>query len=378
MESVKLIGSDVGNDALKIYLDEPNYEGKRKFEVMNVIAPGYNRRILGQEKGSLSNLLDVTIYQDDKELGRYFVGGQAYKNHRGDLIEKNKMDVKAKSIYTIIMLMTGIAYALYDPKDRVKTQNIDLGTLLPTEEYWSEDEDLAAIFAKEIKKKYKVIFNSPSFNGAEITLNIVDLDIMPESVAGHLTAIYNMDGTVKDGVEVNNEVHLGIFVGSITTEVSVLIDGEFDERGFFGIDIGTSDPLDKIIADINLNLTRHQVDYLIRKNKPLIVNVGGERRDYTSRLKEISEKRFDFFTTQLVNEINKKLSLQGINPNLVTKVNLGGGGAISTIDSFKKKFTVGNVSLVEDPRFANAYGALYTVKQKNDEQDAAADEVLGE
>ena len=51
------------------------FDGKEKLEIMNVVAPGYNRRILGGiEKGQLVNLLDVTISKDGVpfDIGRYF------------------------------------------------------------------------------------------------------------------------------------------------------------------------------------------------------------------------------------------------------------------------------------------------------------------
>lgn len=371
MKKIKKIGADVGNDALKIATEDVNFEGKKEFEVMNVVAPGYKRRMLEGEKGALANLLDVTIYEGEEEWGRYFVGGLAYKENRGDIIEKSKRDIKAKNKDTMILLLTGLAYALYDPQVPKKEENIALGTLLPTEEFWNENEDLVDIFEKNFKKSYKIEFHSKSFKGAEITINIVDDDVLPESAAGHLASIYDINGKLKKDAKVDNEVQLGIFIGSITTEVSVYNNGEFDSRGFFGIDLGTADPLDKIINDLGIETTRHQIDHVIRNEKPLIIKA----KDYTEDLKKYSQQRFSFFVKQLVNEINKKLSRQGINTDLITRVNIGGGGAITTIKEFKEEFNVSNVRLVDNARFANAIGALYSIVQKLREQDTA-EEVL--
>lgn len=378
MKSVKKVGADVGNDALKLYLNEKNYEGKDKLEVMNVVAPGYNRRIMGMEKGHLSNLLDVSIEIDGKNIGRYFVGGLAFKDNRGDLIEKTKRDIKATSMDTIILLVTGVAYAMYDPNNPKKVENIALGTLLPTEEYWDDKADLLKKFIENFGKSYKVKFHSPAFNGADITINFIDSEVQPESAAGHLTAIYDNDGQLRDGMQnIENEVHLGIFIGSITTEVSVYEHGEFNPKGFFGIELGTSDPLDKIIDDLGIEMTRHQIDYFIRNNKKLIVNIDGETKDITEKLKESKDQRFGFFVKQLVNRINQQLDKQGIKTSLINRVNLGGGGAITTFDNFVKEFNVGNITLVPDARFANALGALLSIVQKQDEQEVAAEEVLG-
>ncbi len=372
MKLVKNVGADVGNDALKIYLGEANAEAKTKLEVMNVVAPGYKRRILGMEKGQLVNLLDVNVYEEEKDLGRYFVGGIAFKEGRGDLIEKSKRDKKAKSPDTIILLMTGIAYAMYDPNNPKKTENIALGTLLPTEEYW--DDELIKEFSQKLKKNYRVKFNSTSFKGADITLNIVDHEIQPESAAGVLANVYDVDGNPRKGMEnADKETHLGIFIGSITTEISIFENGEFNPKGFFGIELGTSDPLDRIIEDLGVNMTRHQMDYIIRNNKQLVINEGGETVDKTEDLVASKERRFSFFVKQLVNDINKKLGKQGINTSLINKVDLGGGGSITVIDNLKKEIGLANVNLVEDPRFANALGALYSIIAKQDEQDAAGE-----
>ena len=166
-------------------------------------------------------------------------------------------------------------------------------------------------------------------------------------------------------------------MGSITTEVSVYNNGTFDARGMFGLNLGTAEPLDKIIGDLDLDLTRHQVDHFILTKKPFIVNVNGERLDYTERLNKFAENRYKIFVRQLCNEINKKLNKQGINMELITRVNLGGGGAIATFDAFKDEFRAGNVHLINDARFANARGSLYAIADKR-KQENANDEVFDE
>ncbi|MDT8718241.1 ParM/StbA family protein [Clostridium sp. 19966] len=381
MQVTKKIGADAGNDSLKLYLEEENYEGKKELEVMNVIAPGYKRRTLGTEKGHLSNLLDVTIQSEGKELGRYFVGGLAFKENREDLIEKSKKDKKAKSLDTIILIMTGCAYALYDPNNLEKTENVALGTLLPTEEYFYEDEDLVEIFEKNFKgKSYEVTFNSPAFNGAKITINIVDDEITPESAAGHLAVVYNAEGGFNEGMEkFKDETIIGIFIGSITTEISVFQNGEFLDKGFKGIPLGTSDPLDKILYDLGLLdiMSRHQLDFTIRNNKKLIANINGKTEDMTEKLKISKERRFNEFVKTLVNRINNRLAPSGINIELANRINMGGGGSITCFDSFKKEFNAGNTELVKNARFANALGALYSIVSKQNDKEAAADEVLG-
>lgn len=373
MEKVKSIGGDVGNDSIKIVLEEPNYEGKNQFEVMNIIAPGYNRRMLKMDVAHLSNLLDVNIYIDGEDQGRYFIGGLAVKENKGDFLEKTRQDTKATNKDTIYLLMSSIAYALYDPQNPVKVETIALGSLLPTEEYFAEDFKLLDEFEENFKKQYKIKFNHPAFNKAEITINIVDTDIEPEGAAGLLSSVYELNGNVRKGMEnLENETYLGIFIGSVTTEVAILENGEFNSNGFFGQPLGTSEPIDNIISDLGVDISRHRIDYLIRNNKQLVAN----SEDLTEKLQKSKEQRFSYFTKLLINRIYKKLDSNGINTKLISKVLMGGGGAITIQESFNKEFNLGNIKLVDNPRYANATGALLSIMQKRKEQEAAADEVL--
>ena len=95
--------------------------------------------------------------------------------------------------------------------------------------------------------------------------------------------------------------------------------------------------------------------------------------DRTKDLERISKKNFDFFVQQLVNELFHKLGEQGVNVQRITDVHLAGGGAISTFDSIEKAMGLKNVSLVEDPRFANARGALLSILQYLDEINPSAE-----
>lgn len=407
MENIKLLGADIGNDALKIVmLKKTIVDGKektdiQKVEVMNVVSQGYERRILGGEKGHLSNLLDVNIEmevtediitngkitgskKEVKDIGRYFVGGIAYKYGKGDIIEKTAQDVKAKNNDSIILLVTGVAYALYDSNKPEKVENIAVGTLLPTEEYFEETEDLVELFnSKLLNKTFTVKFNSPVFNGAKITIKFVDTDIEPEGTAGQLAVCFNYDGSAKEELEkIKEGIYLGVFVGNITTELAIFDHGEFDPRGFIGIKLGTANPLDSILADLRNkgldNMTRHQIDFIIRNKKPLIISTEKGNVDLTEDLNKFTNNRFSYFTKLLVNRIFTELSRNGINISFFNGVNLGGGGASLYFNEFKKEFNKGNVNLVDDPRFANAIGALIAIVQKQNNASAGEKELFKE
>lgn len=383
MQKVREIGADVGNDALKIV--QRGEKELIKHEIMNIISLGYERRVFkGNKKTKLVNLLDVNIYVQEKDsfkdLGRYFVGGLAFSEARGDLIEKTAEDVKAESEYTLKVLLTGLAYALYDIDKETKHENIELGSVLPIEEYF--EEGLEEKFKNQLlNKTYKVKFNAEEFGQAEKIMTFTRVNIEAEGIAASYSYTYDFDGSKKEDMDnLENETHLGIDIGSITTEVAVLENGEFNPKGLFGLDIGTSIPLDQIAADLEnehqVELSRHQLDYMLRKQKELKINNGSEIIDLTEKLDKMSKVQFDYFIKLVVSRINKEFNRRGVNTKFFNRVTMCGGGAVLSFDKFKNEFKKGNVVLAKDPRYANAIGALTALIINKSYEDEAAAEVL--
>lgn len=380
---MKKFGADVGNDTLK--LAWVNEKGEiETLEVMNIISQATKRRSLKEEVKNPLNLLDVTVSElinsKEKKLGRYFVGGLSYKESKGDYLERSELDVKGESTETIIMLVTGLAYALYDPQIPQKTEEIALGSSLPTEEFF-DDNILKSFEGKLINKKYIVQFNDSYFKGAKITINFVKTEIQTEGTAPEIAYTCDLNGEYKNEMKnVDQEVHLSINIGSITTEMAVFNQGEFDSKGFKGIPIGTSKPLDKIIeelSDIGVSgISRHKLDYIIRQNEKLTAYVNNDVKDITNNLKEFKEDAFSYFTMLLVNRINMVLSNAGINPSLVDKVNMSGGGTLTFFSQFKNKFKRAKIEKIDNPRFAAAIGNLIIINSASNADEAATDEAL--
>lgn len=397
MGTVKYIGADAGNDALKLAWVDPEKDENapieeriKTLEVMNIIGQATHRRNLSKSKSvnlNPLNLLDVTVKEiklnKEESLGRYFVGGLAHKESAGDYLERSQLDVKGESQEIIILLMTGLAYSLFDAENPIKDETIALGTSLPTEEFFSESV-LDSYTNRLSNKKYVVEFHEPFFKGAKISMNFEKVEIQPEGTAPEIAYLFELDGKYKKGMEkVEEEVHLGINIGSITTEMSVFELGEFNPKGFKGMPIGTSKPLDAIIEslDNDMNVTgisRHKLDYIIRNDKPLTAYIEEAKdvKDITTNLKEYKDEKFNYFTTLLVNRINTVLSYAGINPALVNKVIMSGGGTASFFNEFKNKFKRAKLVKMNNPRFAVAIGNLIAIKMNNTEAEAAADEVL--
>ncbi len=366
----KLIGTEVGNydtklmtcdkTLMKLMKDkEPVEIGKGYgLSVLNIISPGKDRRQLGINKSSdLINLLDVTITTKDKTAsGRWFVGGLALKEG----IKKFKPtrdDEKAKNPMTIVMMLTTLAYALYDPTEPKKKEIISLATLLPTEEYFKSDK--IDDYLAKLKGEHKVVFNDSNFNSAEITIKINDIELLTEGGAGQVAIMYDFNGELNDPSYESKTV-MNIDIGSIDTDISVMENGNFLSKGFFGIKGGTLDVVREVSRYIKdkydgYSIDTHKLDYHILNNVPLRIG-GQEQLD----LAEISESYFENAAWVLSNQIIEALRDREIDRHALNEVNVIGGGITFYESGLKKHFETGDmkINVPEHARFKNVEGAL--------------------
>ncbi|WP_026486544.1 ParM/StbA family protein [Caldanaerobius polysaccharolyticus] len=349
---MKLIGVDIGNDSVKVKTKDS------EFNIMNLVSAGYNRRVFGQEAGHLINLLDVSIESKGRQMGRYFVGGLAFKENRGDMIEKSRGETKAESDITYIMVLTSLAYSLYDENNPVKKEYVTLGAGLPTEEYFNDR--LQDLFKSRLKGTHKVTFHSPNFNGAQITLVIDRVEIIPEGTSAALSILYDEKGHFKEKYEhLRDKLILIIDIGSLTVDVSTMENGTFVGKGFFGINKGIADPLNSILLDLKNNYgyetSRHKLDYFLRRYG--VIEFGGNK----IQLAEMAEKHFEDFTRVMANQIYKELDMRGINISDVYTTFIVGGGAITLRNYLDKYLHFSRLEFAENPLMANAEGYLKSI-----------------
>lgn len=350
-----------------------------KLAVLNMVAFAHDRREFGEKKANLKNLLDVTIETPSIPTSRWFVGGLAFAEGRKKL-KPTREDKKAESDLTIIQLLTTVALALYDPKSPVKEERINLGSLLPTEEYFNEQKNYIDMFTKKIVGKHKVKFHDTAFKDAEVTLVIDNVEILPEGTAGGMAILYDWEGqpTIKN---YENLTIMNIDIGSIDTDISIMQNEEYLGNGFFGVKGGTTEVLRNIASDIQTThkdkldshkLDPHKIDFHIRTKKPLYI-LG----DQPIPLEELAKKHYDHAGWLLSNEITEEMKDRGIEKREVNIVNMFGGGTEFFQESFKKHFITGNVQLnvSKDPRFENAEGSLKSLLFNARKSDPEGEEV---
>ncbi len=372
----KLIACEIGNFDSKT-MDETMVDiktGEYKTEpitILNMISIGHSRRSysnnLSETKGNeLINLLDVTIETEIDSLacGHWFVGGLAFKD--GKKIRKpNTVSKKSTNPQTIVMLLTSLAYALYDPQKPKKSESIKLGTLLPIEEYFPnppDTTDYENILREKLSgKKSTVKFNDGAFQEAEITIIIDDPDINPEGAAAQIACIYNWDATVKKELKgLEHKTTMNIDFGSIDTNVSILQNGDFLEKGIFGFKGGTTEVFKNIAEEINAEkgylYDPFKLDYHVRTNRPLML--GDE--DIIELLKKKTKESFSKAGWTMGMDIIGELEDRGIIIDEISIINYTGGGSQFFKDDvntyIKRSYT--KVTEHKNPRFANVEGVL--------------------
>lgn len=346
--------------------------------VLNVVSRGSQRRSLGSVKPILVNLLDVTITTKDKQAcGRWFVGALAIKEGVNQ-IKPTREDEKYKNPITNVLMLTTLAYSLFDPNEAVKTERVRLGTLLPTEEYFTEGA--AVQFKEKLVGTHTIKFNDPAFEGAIITLTIEkDIEILPEGAAGQTATTFDWDGNPFDE-EYENKTIMNIDIGSVDTDVSIMEEAEFKSKGFFGLKGGTKDVLRGIASEINQihghTVDTHKLDHFIRFNKLLKIGTI-EVKD----LQEIAERHYDEHAWTLANELTEQLKDRQIDKGSLHEVNLIGGGPEFFEKGIVKHFgnsSYMSIKVAENARFKNVEGVLKTLLFRLAEKSSQDDGVYEE
>lgn len=380
----KFIACEVGNYDTKLMTREKSIMGYSKLKdgniltneesivlgIVNIVAPAYERRSLKLTEDSLINLLDVTIKTKEEEAnGRWFVGNIALKEG-SQIIKPTREDEKRKNPTTIIMLLTSIAFALYEPSRPVKAESITLGTLLPTEEYFKEgyvDE-----FKKKLIGEHTVTFNDPAFKSAEISFKIdSNIEVMPEGGAGLVATVFDWEGYTYDD-NYDKKTIMNIDIGYIDTDVSILQNGDFLSKGFFGIKSGISDVLrniaNQIYLEYNYKIDTHLLDYHIRNNIPLMIGTKS-----VNNLKEMANKQFAQNAWLFSNKLTEELRDKAIDKQELNEVNLIGGGINFYVKGLKKHFETGHMKLKvpTNTRFKNVEGLLKSllIKQRRNNKN---------
>lgn len=300
---------------------------------MNAVCRGYDRRVLEEENESTINYLDVNIYEEDIDLGRFFVGNMAFKENQNDLITtSNGMEKYSKSLilYDKVRMLSHIAYSHYESE--VKT-NSDvrtiIGTGVPTEEFFDEKnaERLKSI-TEALSSRYKVVFNHKRFNRYEVNIDVEKVNFFPEGTA----SAQSTKETVNEDLEVvkNSELidklgnnYLTLNLGSSTGDGAVLKDGKFVPTGFLGVPIGSSTALDHIINDLYMQSgykpNKLMMDFLLMSNPKI------SYKDIEYNIEAISKIRYGDLIAQIKISLLNELDRRNVDFKRLTAVYLTGG-----------------------------------------------------
>lgn len=382
----ELLGIDIGNHDIKPIGEEYKQDPSKVISILNMVSQGKDRRTYGKKSAkNLINLLDVTIespaLEDYLNNSRWFVGGLAFKEG-GRLFKPTRDTKKAENPTTIIHLLTAAAFKRLDLNCPKKRESVAISTLLPTEEYWDEKTDYVKILEDKLKKgEHKVKFNDSAFNGAEIELNIEHVLINPEGAVGQIACTYDWDGRIKQGMENDKyKTIANINIGSIDTNVAILQNEEFIDKGNFGIKGGTTEVLRAIAIEIKDNyggekIDPHKIDFHLRTETPLFV--GDEE---VKDLKDIAGRKYIEAAWRLADDLTREFEDRNIDKFSISKVNLCGGGAAFFKKGIMKHFITGKTALnvPKNPRYINAEGALKALIFELQESDKVNDEVFSE
>lgn len=326
MKDILTVGADLGNDAFKVI--GPN---KRDLYIINIVAPWHERRVVTDDTRYPLNLLEVDIRSNNKNLGRYFVGGMAYNFNRGIVKERSVLDRhigKVTDQNTLIILLSSIAVSLLKPNNKAIKEKVILGTMLPTEEFFKNHKENVDLLKEKLVGNHVVKFLNPIFNDVEVEFEILATSIQPEGLCAMNAIMYDDEGNLLDQYEQNyaERTILGFDIGSLTSDTTVV--NNFELRTFFGIDKGTIDPMNRIIDYIK---TEHQVT--IPRQKLINAIVHNEKLlIYGEQIPNFNELCLEFIEhegRQLVDEFCSKAAAAGVQlPDIGLMILCGGGSLL--------------------------------------------------
>ena len=352
----KIFGVDIGNS------DSKTVSENGAFSLKNIISPGRERRLYEDEKGAYADYLDVTIESKGVPLGRFFVGDLALREGGQYTREKHMGSLKAENTDTYVLLLVSIALSLFDPANPVKTEYINLGSGLPTEEFYSEGT--LEKFKNRVKGTHKVKFNHPVFNDAEITLIVKDMAAIPEGSAAMINHLYDSEGAViEDKAELARRLTLTVDIGAITTDISAVENNRSVGTICFGLEKGIYHALDEIIEDIardygGYRLSRHRLMQCLTLEGGKIP-YKKQTIDGTAYAKYRYEQLAEDISRKLVNRLNRE------KPNIQDEVYttfVVGGGALALSEYLPKFLKDYQLEFTEDPIYANARGYFKVAK----------------
>jgi len=361
---IKLAGIDIGNDSVKLVVNESN----EPVVIPNIVSLGYERHIL-QEEDSPLKALDVMVYSPKlkKKGQRYFVGLLASEDQ--DNAELEETDNKATSDQSLIVAITALAYASVTnvahslhPGQTIDQVEYIIGTGLPVRTY----SRFHQAFEERLVGEHEVTFlSTPKLRGRTVRVNIRRAIVSIEGAA----ALFHM--ATHENLQVRDEeLYYGCIgiceMGALTTDFPVVKRMSIDNQFSTGEQLGLASYLDSIIRDIEDQYgyrfpSRTKLINRIRKHEYIIQRVGEGQAD----IRPIVDNYFSRAAQKIVDLIRKRWKKY---PDIQCFYVLGGGAAalrpyiLEAAENMRLRF-------VENSELLNVYGYLKLAKNKMSQTD---------
>jgi hypothetical protein len=329
-----IVACDTGNDTIKVKVNDKIYY----IPSIMKINPR-PRLIFGQgDEGHPIDYLDVTV-ENDNVSGNYHIGNLAMfgvnQESLGGLKSNNKL--------LMVCRMTAIAYALAMEYPLETDFDLYLGVGLPVREFFWQNEKGEYDFSKVEKYKHsiagihKVKFNTSLMNYKTINIAIApdNLSVTPEGYSA-LTSILMHENIDPEFVRYSrkNAISFCLDIGSISCDVSAMINGKYFAPGMFGFDIGMSTAIDELCAGLRnrtgiKDITRYELNTClfdrdlmgIYKISKYNFNLNREKLPYYTALVDTITHRF-----------KEKLRENGVDIRRIDVLFLVGGGSTEVGD----------------------------------------------
>ena len=348
--------------------------------IENAISEGNNQylREFGEkENEEIENLLDVEIYEGRKFLGRKFLGAFAREYNAGDLVTSSKFDAKFTEGEELIKVLVTLASLAYKKKEI--SIDVNMGTGLPTEEYFTNVTDFSAYKNRE----FKIKFLHPKASNYECKIKINRIEVTPEGTATSINHFYTDDNNENNMFvnELNEGSIFFINFGSSTIDVCMIREENgraiYDPRGMFGVSSGGDKALNTIrknlIENYGLDLELPKLEYYLRQDHDI------RFRDKIIPLKNLKVDVYKIILKSMRNMILEKVEENGIDLYTVKKVIVSGGMVAElTKDHFTNFFPGVETVISSDPLFDEARGYLKFLEQKVRADSIAQDEAFSE
>ncbi|NLC67759.1 MAG: ParM/StbA family protein [Clostridiaceae bacterium] len=329
-----VVACDTGNDTIKVKVN------KNIYFIPTIMKSNPRKRLIfgSGDEGESIDFLDVTV-ESRIISGVYHVGNLA----RYGINQESLGGVKSENKLIMVCMLTAIAYALAMEYPSNNDFSLYLGAGLPVSEFFWQNEEGEYDFSKVEKYKetiagiHRVKFNTNLLNNRTITIEITPerLAVIPEGYAA-LTSILMSDDIDPDFRRYTrkNAIAFCMDIGSISCDVSSMMNGKYFPAGMFGFDMGMSSAIDSLCIDIRnrtgiKDITRYEVNtYLfdkelngIYKTNKVEINLNQEKIPHYKKLAETIAYRF-----------REKLKENGVDIRRINVLFLVGGGSIELGD----------------------------------------------